>query len=191
MPGQQQDASLTAWLLTWLRLLSTTNLASSAAAVGAAVAAAQRDLQVVLSALLPAGRQQREAAAGSSGVSVGVDAWLPLVVQAAADVQGGEDENGEGEDGEREQEDVQSEGEACGWCYKQVGSGRYYLPDTSSSPAHHASSMMCAVTRTEGERVRMGRLSRTGCMKMCNLMGRLGVVLQLGSGTMVRNILEA
>jgi hypothetical protein len=76
-----------------------------------AAAAAQRDLQVVLSALLPAGRQQREAAAGSSGVSVGVDAWLPLVVQAAADVQGDEDENGEGEDGEREQEDVQSEGE--------------------------------------------------------------------------------
>lgn len=54
-----------------------------------------------------------------------------------------------------------------------------------------AGSMMCAVTRTEGERVRMGRLSRRGCMKMCNLMGRLGVVLQLGSGTMVRNILEA
>lgn len=141
-----------------------------------AAAAAQRDLQVVLSALLPAGRQQREAAAGSSGVSVGVDAWLPLVVQAAADVQGGEDENGEGEDGEREQEDVQSEGEACGCVTSRWGL---------------AGSMMCVVTRTERERVRMGRLSRRGGMKMCNLMGRLGVVLQLGSGTMVRNILEA
>jgi hypothetical protein len=113
-PQQQQLlAALKAWLLTWLTLLSTTSLANAAAA-GAAVAAAaaQRDLPVLLGALLaPGGRQQQQqqGAGGGSGVVLGVDVWLPVVVQAAAGVRGDVDGDGDLQQGD----DSQSEGERC------------------------------------------------------------------------------
>lgn len=77
-------------------------------------AAAHRDLPVVLSALLPTcGRQQQQAAGSSGCVAVGVDAWLPVVVAAAAAVQGEEEEEEE-EGQESGQEDAQSEGGSVG-----------------------------------------------------------------------------
>lgn len=119
---QQQHAqaqqALKGWLLAWLQLLSTSPLATAAAA-GAAVAAAaaHRDLPVVLAALLPAGGRQQPATAASAGsteVAVGMDAWLPVVVQAAAGVQAEEDEGEGGQEADQgdSEDDAQSEG---GW----------------------------------------------------------------------------
>jgi hypothetical protein len=110
--GQTQvQQSLKNWLLTWLQLLSTSSLATAAAA-GAAVtaSAAQQDLPVVLLALLPGGGRQQAAAGSTSCVAVGVDAWLPMVVQAAAEVHE-DDEEGQGR--HSSQDDAQSEGKLC------------------------------------------------------------------------------
>jgi hypothetical protein len=121
---QQLPDALKSWLMTWLTILSTTSLANaSAAGAVVAAAAARRDLPVLLGALLAPGsrQQQQPAAAGSGDVVLGVDAWLPVVVQAAAGVRGdvGDDED---DDELQQGDDSQSEGER--WWQKQSATGQ-------------------------------------------------------------------